>query len=204
MAARKAWKASATPEQLDEIERLLVEEHDLSEEMLANSQTRRSDAGLARELRAAGAGPRTLEFATNPAPFPAWCAVRDWWDCVPRPTWLVLVGPRGRGKTVGAVWAAREAIALGKSARILHASALEGLSSYGDGRREFEDLARTWLLVLSDYQVSPTDRAKTQLFRLLDLRHEHKRSPSSPATSPGLISRAGSKDRSPAAFAATA
>lgn len=98
---------------------------------------------------------------------------------------LLLLGEKGIGKTVGACYVAREAIAdfyteerpsggpeRPEPAAFVNGSELSRLSAYGDGASEFERLQRVSVLVLDDLTRAFVSKVSgPMLFELLDCRY---------------------------------
>lgn len=171
----RAWDA-AHPEQAEEYRRLAAQieaeekrrdrerrEHDSAERALRQSKTK---------LVRSGAGQRSIEAAEAPEDTEALQVVKRWLEA-PDKHWLALCGSPGTGKSVAATWAVRHVILAGETAAFRRVAEVAKLSGFEAGAAEMEHLKGVCLLVLDDFGAELlTDYARSQLFELLDARHE--------------------------------
>lgn len=136
---------------------LTPEEKRLAEEVARNNRLLRTGVPVGHW--------QTVE---EPKPTPALDAVRRHFDSPRECVFVTLAGPRGRGKTVAAEWAAVES-----SGRYVVAQELVRLSQFDP---EWAELERDPVLAIDEIGAEyMNDAYRANLYALLDARYAHQR-----------------------------
>lgn len=173
-AERKAWRL-ANPERSAQYDELTARiEATLAERDAAEAQARHMTA-LRRMLAQTGVAERDVDAARSGANTDALAAAAAWWGLKSRPTWLVLVGNPGTGKTVAAVWLLVQSMTAGLRGQYRRAAEVVRMSAFDEGRAELERLKHAALLVLDDVgRETTSEYSRALLFDLLDTRHAER------------------------------
>lgn len=170
-AEQKAWDASH-PEALRRHCELVGMEHELNEAAKRQAEAAVLERWTKKQLESSGVGLRDIGAATSPSDTPALREAKAWWEEPTKPTWLVLVGTKGTGKTVAASWLVLQALYSRQTAKYVRAAELVRLSSFDEGRTQLEFLKRVDLLVVDDFGTEHrTDYGAGLLFDVFDSRH---------------------------------
>lgn len=175
LARAREWDA-ANPSGAAEYKRisaeLEAEVRRADREFSSRLSAERSMRMLAVKLERSGAGERSLEAARNPKQTESMDVARRWLEDRSK-SWLVLVGDKGVGKSVAALWAMWQVMREDGTGARVDAARIARLSQFDAGAEELEWLKRVDLLVVDDMGAElMNDYARSRFHELFDARHE--------------------------------